>query len=131
MTTWISPGWLDSFKIAIEGFTMPPVFTGVYSTKESIAGLITAAGFTNVDVQSIKFEHTDDMGRYLKYMGEVAKPALQGEAGKKYEAAWRWGFCFDLGGFCYYCREAVSRMFVRYERNISWLSSLRVNRLRV
>ncbi|KAJ7813849.1 S-adenosyl-L-methionine-dependent methyltransferase, partial [Mycena olivaceomarginata] len=104
MTTWISPGWLDSFKIAIEGFTMLPVFTGLYSTKESIAGLIIAAGFTNVDVQGIKFEHTDDMERYLKYMGEVAKPALQGEASKKYEAYMRkqhgdGDFVFDLGGF--------------------------------
>ncbi|KAJ7304611.1 hypothetical protein DFH08DRAFT_50388 [Mycena albidolilacea] len=27
MTIWTSPGWLDSFKIAIKGFTMPPVLT--------------------------------------------------------------------------------------------------------
>jgi hypothetical protein len=89
MTIWTSPGWLDSFKIAIKGFTMPPVFTGPFSTKESIAGLITAAGFTDVDVQPIKFEHSDDMGRYLKYMGEIAKATLQGEVGKKYEAYMR------------------------------------------
>ncbi|KAJ7812611.1 S-adenosyl-L-methionine-dependent methyltransferase [Mycena olivaceomarginata] len=82
MTIWTSPGWLDSFKIAIKGFTMPPVFTGPFSTKESIAGLITAAGFTDIDVQPIKFEHTDDMG-------EVAKATLQGEVGKNYEAYMR------------------------------------------
>ncbi|KAJ7304613.1 hypothetical protein DFH08DRAFT_976603 [Mycena albidolilacea] len=71
MTIWTSPGWLDSLKIAIKGITMPPVFTGPLSMKESITSLITAAGFTDINVQPITFEHTDDMGWYLNYMGEV------------------------------------------------------------
>ncbi|KAJ7303610.1 hypothetical protein DFH08DRAFT_1089349 [Mycena albidolilacea] len=77
MTMSISPGWLESFKSAIEGFILPPAFTGPFSSTESIAGLVAAAGFTHVDVQSIKVEHTDDMGRYLKFIGEVARDTLQ------------------------------------------------------
>jgi hypothetical protein len=86
MTMSISPGWLESFKSAIEGFILPPAFTGPFSSTESIAGLVAAAGFTHVDVQSIKVEHTDNMGRYLKFVGEVAKDTLQGEVGEKYAA---------------------------------------------
>jgi hypothetical protein len=85
----ISPGWLESFKSAIEGFILPPAFTGPFSSTESIAGLVAAAGFTHVDVQSIKVEHTDDMGRYLKFIGEVARDTLQGEVGEKYAAYMR------------------------------------------
>jgi hypothetical protein len=89
MTLSISPGWLESFKSAIEGFTLPPAFTGPFSSRESIAELVAATGFTHVDVQSIKVEYTDDMGRYLKLMGELAKDTLQGEVGEKYAAYMR------------------------------------------
>jgi len=90
MTSWISPGWVESFQAAIPEFSMPPMFTdGPVSTKESIATLLTTAGFAHIDVQTIKFEHTDDMSRYLKYMKEVAKAVLVGDIGGKYDAYMR------------------------------------------
>jgi hypothetical protein len=90
MTTWISPGWVESVKIAVEGFTLPPLFTnGPVATKESIIGLLTEAGFTSVDVQPLKFEHTDDISRFLKYMREVLKAVLVGEVAEKYDAYMR------------------------------------------
>ncbi|KAJ7116856.1 S-adenosyl-L-methionine-dependent methyltransferase [Mycena epipterygia] len=67
ITSWTAPGWLESFKVAVPGFVEPPMFTnGPMASKESIIAILTAAGFTNVDVQPIKFEHTDSISRYLK-----------------------------------------------------------------
>ncbi|KAJ6535126.1 S-adenosyl-L-methionine-dependent methyltransferase [Mycena capillaripes] len=90
MTSWIAPGWLESFKIAIEGFALPPIFTsGPFSSKESITAVLTAAGFTDVDVRTLKFEHTDDMTHYLTYMRQVVKTVLVGEVAEKYDAYMR------------------------------------------
>ncbi|KAK7038335.1 Methyltransf-25 domain-containing protein [Favolaschia claudopus] len=86
MTSWTAPGWLESFKIAVKEWTVPPMFTsGPVATKESIENLLTAAGFTQVDVQPVKFQHTDAIARYLNYMGEVFKGVLVGEVGERYE----------------------------------------------
>ncbi|KAJ7926159.1 S-adenosyl-L-methionine-dependent methyltransferase [Mycena leptocephala] len=68
MTTWISPGWVESVKIAVEGFTLPPLFT---------------------NGPPLKFEHTDDISRFLKYMREVLKAVLVGEVAEKYDAYMR------------------------------------------
>ncbi|KAJ7688093.1 S-adenosyl-L-methionine-dependent methyltransferase [Mycena olivaceomarginata] len=79
MTMSTSPGWLDTFQkrqCAIEGFTLPPAFTGPFSSGNPSPGFI-------------KVEHTDNMGRYLKFVGEVAKDTLQGEVGEKYAAYMR------------------------------------------
>ncbi|KAJ7159297.1 S-adenosyl-L-methionine-dependent methyltransferase [Mycena crocata] len=86
MTSWTSPGWLESFKIAVPGWSVPPMFTsGPMSSKESITSLLTRTGFTNIDVQPCKFEHTDSMTRYLGYMREVFGGVLVGETGEKYD----------------------------------------------
>ncbi|KAF7364275.1 Methyltransf-25 domain-containing protein [Mycena sanguinolenta] len=89
MTYWTAPGWLESFKIAVKGFTMPPIFLdGPESMKESVAAIVAAAGFTRVNVQPVKFEHTDDISRYLRYMKEMF-PVLREEGGVEYEAYMR------------------------------------------
>ncbi|KAJ7031263.1 S-adenosyl-L-methionine-dependent methyltransferase [Mycena alexandri] len=90
MTSWTSPGWVESFKAAIPGFSLPPIFTkGPMVTKESTMTLLSAAGFTNVDVQPVKFEHTDDIGRYLRYMKEVFPTLLVGENAERYDSYMR------------------------------------------
>ncbi|KAJ6496206.1 S-adenosyl-L-methionine-dependent methyltransferase [Mycena sanguinolenta] len=86
MTYWVAPGWLESFKIAVKGFTVPAIFfDGPESMKESITTLVSAAGFTGVNIHPCKFEHTDDLSRYLKYMKDLF-PGLAGEAGVEYDA---------------------------------------------
>ena len=57
--------------------------------KESITSLVAGAGFSDVDIQPIKFEHTDDISRYLRYMKEVFKMVLVGDVGEKYDAYMR------------------------------------------
>ncbi|KAF7341148.1 Methyltransf-25 domain-containing protein [Mycena venus] len=90
MTSWSSPGWLESVQLGVPGFTVPPMFTnGPVATKESITSLLTGAGFANINVQPVKFEHTDDISRYLNYMKEVLKGPLLGEGGEKYDAYMR------------------------------------------
>ncbi|KAJ7193782.1 S-adenosyl-L-methionine-dependent methyltransferase [Mycena pura] len=85
-TTWIAPGWLDTFKHGVPTFVEPPLFkSGPTATEESITGLLTGAGFTRVNVQPIIFEHTDAMVRFLRYMGEMFKTLLAGETKKEYE----------------------------------------------
>jgi hypothetical protein len=79
ITSWTAPGWLESFKIVAQGFVSPPMFThGSVATKESITRLLTAAEFTSVDVQPLKFEFTDDISLYLRYM-KPSFSALGGE----------------------------------------------------
>ncbi|KAJ6496328.1 S-adenosyl-L-methionine-dependent methyltransferase [Mycena sanguinolenta] len=86
MTYWVVPGWLESFKIAVKGFTMPPMFlNGPEAMKESITSLVSAVGFTAVNIQPCKLEHTNDMSHYLKYMKDIF-PVLAGEAGVEYDA---------------------------------------------
>ncbi|KAF8198787.1 S-adenosyl-L-methionine-dependent methyltransferase [Mycena galopus ATCC 62051] len=90
LTYWISPGWLDSFKISIKGFPLSPAFTdGPDAMKESIVTLLTTTGFIHVDIQPNKLEYTDDMSRYLTYTKDIFKAFLEGEAGEKYEAYMR------------------------------------------
>ncbi|KAJ6563644.1 S-adenosyl-L-methionine-dependent methyltransferase [Mycena vulgaris] len=90
MTSWTSPGWLESFRIAVPGFVEPPIFaTGPMSSVESVTSLLTTAGFANIDVQPIKFEHTDSIARYIAYMKEMFKMLLVGETAEKYEAYMR------------------------------------------
>ncbi|KAJ7906111.1 hypothetical protein B0H13DRAFT_2333798 [Mycena leptocephala] len=58
----------ESFRV-LKSVVSPPMFThGPVATKESITNLLTAAGFTSVDVQPLKFEFTDDISLYLRYM---------------------------------------------------------------
>ncbi|KAF8198845.1 S-adenosyl-L-methionine-dependent methyltransferase [Mycena galopus ATCC 62051] len=90
LTYWTSPGWLESFKVSMKSFTVPPIFAdGPDSMKESITRLVAGAGFGDVDIQLIKFEHTDDISRYLRYMKEVFKTVLVGDVGEKYDAYMR------------------------------------------
>ncbi|KAJ7718639.1 S-adenosyl-L-methionine-dependent methyltransferase [Mycena metata] len=87
MTSWTSPGWVESFLAGIPGFSLPSVFTeGPTATKESTTSLLTAAGFTNVDVQPVKFEHTQSIGRYLRNMREVFPALLVGETAERYDS---------------------------------------------
>ncbi|KAJ7138112.1 hypothetical protein C8R44DRAFT_868446 [Mycena epipterygia] len=73
ITTWTSPGWLESFTTAVPGFVVPPVFVnGPMASKESIISLLSAAGFTHVDVQHIKFEHTDSMSRQPGFLTKLS-----------------------------------------------------------
>ncbi|KAJ6537642.1 S-adenosyl-L-methionine-dependent methyltransferase [Mycena capillaripes] len=86
MTAWTAPGWLESFKIGVQGYSPPPSFTnGPVSSKESITALLTGVGFTSVDVQALKFEHTDNMSRYLRDLRQVFSTVLAGEVGEKYD----------------------------------------------
>ncbi|KAK7038329.1 Methyltransf-25 domain-containing protein [Favolaschia claudopus] len=86
MTTSSSPGWLESFEIAVDGWTTPPTFaSGPVATKESIENLLMAAGFTQVNVQTVKFQHTDSMTHFLAYIREMFKGILVGSVGEKYE----------------------------------------------
>ncbi|KAJ6496208.1 hypothetical protein C8R45DRAFT_1094460 [Mycena sanguinolenta] len=55
------------------------------SLPESITTLVTAAGFTNVNIQPIKFESTDDLSRFLRFMKQTFTAVLAGEAGEQYE----------------------------------------------
>ncbi|KAJ7126011.1 S-adenosyl-L-methionine-dependent methyltransferase [Mycena epipterygia] len=90
ITSWTAPGWLESFKVAVPGFVEPPMLTsGPMASKQSITNILTAAGFTNIDVQAIKFEHTDAIPRFLKYMKEIFVSVLVGETAEKYEAYMR------------------------------------------
>ncbi|KAJ7138085.1 S-adenosyl-L-methionine-dependent methyltransferase [Mycena epipterygia] len=86
ITTWTSPGWLESFTIAIPGLVVPPVFVnGPMASKESITSLLSATGFTHIDVQHIKFEHTDSMPRYLRNMKIIFPKILAEDAAENYE----------------------------------------------
>ncbi|KAJ7154148.1 S-adenosyl-L-methionine-dependent methyltransferase [Mycena filopes] len=90
MTSWTAPGWLESFVTAVPGFSLPPAFAnGPTATKESTTALLSAAGFTNIDVQPIKFAHTDDITRYLAYMKQLFTTILVGEKAEKYDAYMR------------------------------------------
>jgi hypothetical protein len=90
MTSWTAPGWLESFKIAVPGFVVPPIFTtGPMASKEPIISLLAATGFINIVVEPITFEHTDNVGRYLNYMKRVVAQLLVGEKAEKYEAYMR------------------------------------------
>ncbi|KAF8198822.1 S-adenosyl-L-methionine-dependent methyltransferase [Mycena galopus ATCC 62051] len=90
LTYWTSPGWLESFKVSVKSFTVPPMFAdGSDLMKESITSLVAGAGFSDVDIQSIKFEHTEDISRYLRNMKEVFKKVLVGDVGEKYDAYMR------------------------------------------
>ncbi|KAJ7138094.1 S-adenosyl-L-methionine-dependent methyltransferase [Mycena epipterygia] len=87
ITIWTSPGWLKSFITVVPGLVVPPVFVnGPMASKESITSLLSATGFTHIDVQLIKFEHTDSMSRYLRNMKIISPKILAGEAAEKYEA---------------------------------------------
>ncbi|KAJ7138108.1 hypothetical protein C8R44DRAFT_728278 [Mycena epipterygia] len=63
ITTWTSPGWL-----------------------KSITSLLSATGFTHIDAQYIKFEHTDSMPWYLRNMKIIFPKILPGDAAEKYDA---------------------------------------------
>ncbi|KAJ7851973.1 S-adenosyl-L-methionine-dependent methyltransferase [Mycena leptocephala] len=90
MTSWTAPGWLESFKIAVPGFVVPPIFTtGPMASKEPIISLLAATGFVSIVVEPIAFEHTDNIGRYLNYMKRVVAQLLVGEKAEKYEAYMR------------------------------------------
>ncbi|KAJ7021886.1 S-adenosyl-L-methionine-dependent methyltransferase [Mycena alexandri] len=90
VTSSTSPGWLESMTIAVPTFVPPPMFTtGPFATKESITILLTGVGFTNVDVQSISCDHTEDMSRYFGYMKNMFATLLVGEVAEKYEAYMR------------------------------------------
>ncbi|KAJ7739566.1 S-adenosyl-L-methionine-dependent methyltransferase [Mycena metata] len=88
ITSWVSPGWLESFQAVIPGFTLPPIITeGPTATKESTTTFLSAAGFTNVEVQSFKFEHTQGLARYLNTMKQKIFPTLLvGETAEKYDS---------------------------------------------
>ena len=86
LTTWIAPGWLDSFKRGVPTFVEPPLFkSGPMATEESITHLLTGAGFTQVNVRPIAFEHTDAMERFLRYIGVMFKTILVGGTKERYE----------------------------------------------
>ncbi|KAJ7649141.1 S-adenosyl-L-methionine-dependent methyltransferase [Mycena polygramma] len=88
VTSWVAPGWLDSFRIAIDGFATPPMFAKG-GTNDALPPALTAAGFTDVEVQTVKFDCTNDMTHYLRYMREVFKMVLVGEVAEKYETYMR------------------------------------------
>ncbi|KAJ7223848.1 S-adenosyl-L-methionine-dependent methyltransferase [Mycena haematopus] len=90
LTYWVAPGWLESFKIAVKVFTPPrTLLDGPEPMQESITTLLTATGFTGINIQPIKFEHTDDMSLYLKRMKDVFTAPLAGEGGEQYEVYMR------------------------------------------
>ncbi|KAJ6622962.1 S-adenosyl-L-methionine-dependent methyltransferase [Mycena sp. CBHHK59/15] len=90
LTSWTSPGWLDTFKAGIPGYTVPPLLTsGPWASKESITDLLVAEKFTDVDVQPVKFEHTDHIDKFLSYIKSVFSTMLTGETGENYEAYMR------------------------------------------
>ncbi|KAJ7698033.1 S-adenosyl-L-methionine-dependent methyltransferase [Mycena rosella] len=90
LTIWTEPGWLQSLVAGVPGFTVPPLLTsGPMASKESITNLLTVAGFAQIDVQPLTFEHTDAISRYLGYMKEVFTQLRVGETAERYEAYMR------------------------------------------
>ncbi|KAJ6489676.1 S-adenosyl-L-methionine-dependent methyltransferase [Mycena vitilis] len=86
LTAWTAPGWLESFKLGVPGFVPPPMFaTSPEAQNETLSALLAAAGFTHIEVQPVKFEHRDDLGRYLEYMRGPFKDVLKGEKGDGYD----------------------------------------------
>ncbi|KAJ7485087.1 S-adenosyl-L-methionine-dependent methyltransferase [Mycena galericulata] len=95
-TTWTAPGWLETLKAGVAGFVEPPMFTsGPMASEDSITSLLGAAGFINIQVQPIKFQHTDGIARFLNYMKVVFAHLLVGETADKYEAYMRAKFGHD------------------------------------
>ncbi|KAJ7665060.1 S-adenosyl-L-methionine-dependent methyltransferase [Mycena polygramma] len=90
LTAWTAPGWLESFKLGVPGFVPPSIFTT--DQGHALSALLAAAGFTHIEVQPVKFEHRDDMGRYLEYMRGPFTDVLKGEKGDGYDKYMRQRF---------------------------------------
>lgn len=88
LTVWTSSGWLASFKAALPEVTLPSIYNagGPWSSEESVTTLLTAAGFTDVEVNALTFDKVDSIPHIVKTNRKTLSASLKGDDGDKYEA---------------------------------------------
>ncbi|KAJ7080078.1 S-adenosyl-L-methionine-dependent methyltransferase [Mycena crocata] len=79
-----TPPWLESFPSLDLSSRQYHQRTDVL--QRGYHHLLAAAGFININVQSMQYEHTNNMARYLGYLKELLSCLLVEETAEKYDA---------------------------------------------